>query len=59
MQQMASHLYCPKCKELVAVIVHRYPNKIQYVCSKCGFVIEVKHTSFPWREWKYAALKIL
>ena len=36
-------MYCPKCKNFVPVEEHEYPDRVEYICSKCGFKIKVKH----------------
>jgi len=34
---------CPNCGNYVALEEHFYPDRTEYVCPKCGFVVYVFH----------------
>jgi len=38
---VARMIYCPTCKGLVYPVKYIYPDRVEYVCPRCGRVLEV------------------
>ena len=44
-------MYCPVCKGYVYPIRHVYPDRVEYVCPRCGRVLEVVHKGYWSTRW--------